>query len=148
MSTAVVEALYGRYNLAAIETGATLLLDEDPAPLAAAAAELLADSRAALAHADAAVASQLEACTRASAELYTLLERAVADSGSIGVADTQRVRASHSDQRREVWKVIPGRSFHASTCRARRCIGTATDTSDRSSDGGLFDLDRRVRACR
>ena len=107
MSTAVVEELYGRYKRAALATGATLLLDEDPAPLAKAAAGLLADSRAALAGADGAVAAPLEACVRASAELHALLARAVADGSSIGAADADRVRASHSDLRREVWKVIP-----------------------------------------
>ena len=106
MSTAVLEGLYSRYKHVALAAGATLLLDADPAPLAAMAAGLLTDSRAALDGADAAGAPPLQACVRASAELHRLLVCALSGS-PIGPSDTDRVRASHSDLRREVWKVIP-----------------------------------------
>jgi hypothetical protein len=106
MSAAALEQLYDRYKRAALATGATLLLDADPAPLAAVAADLLTDSRAALDGADSAEAVPLAACVRASADLHALLSCALS-GGPIGATDTDRVRASHRELRQEVWKIIP-----------------------------------------
>jgi hypothetical protein len=98
--------LYGRYKRLALAAGATLVLGEHPAALADATAALLADSRDALA-AGGALAPALSACVLAAAELHALLVRAGADPSAVGAADTDRVRATHSRLRREVWKVIP-----------------------------------------
>ena len=99
--------LYGRYKRLALATGATLVLGEDPAALADAAAALLADSRAARAAGGGALAPALSACVRAAGELHALLVRALEGAGAVGAADTDRARATHSSLRREVWKVIP-----------------------------------------
>jgi hypothetical protein len=100
-------ALYGRYKRLALATGATLVLGEDPAALADAAAALLADSRTARGGGGGGLASPLSACVCAADELHALLVRAAADPSRVGAADTDRVRATHSSLRREVWKVIP-----------------------------------------
>jgi hypothetical protein len=99
--------LYSRYKGLALATGATLLLGAAPERLAVEAGELLIACRRAAARSGAACASQLEACVTAVQELHELLLRAVEDAELIGAADTERVRASHSRLRREVWKVIP-----------------------------------------
>jgi hypothetical protein len=105
--SAVLEQAYHRYKRVALATGAALLLDEDLVALDEAADALVRDSRAALAAADPALAAQFAACVHAAEEVQDLLVHAARDRGSVGTADIERVRASHSELRREVWKVIP-----------------------------------------
>jgi len=99
--------LYSRYKGLALATGATLLLGADPDRLAADAGELLISCHRAAARTGADLSSQLDACVAAVQELHELLLRAVEDVELIGAEDTERVRASHSRLRREVWKVFP-----------------------------------------
>jgi hypothetical protein len=99
-------ALYDRYKRLALATGATLVLGEPPAPLAGAAAELRGDSLAARDRGEGGpLAGQLEACVTAAGELHDLVAAACAGDVSDEAAD--RVRASHSRLRHEVWKVMP-----------------------------------------
>jgi hypothetical protein len=98
---------YARYKGLALAAGASLLLDVDPDQLAAEAGELLEDCRRAAAAPDGAYAPQLDACVAAAAQLHEFLLRATEDADLIGPEDTERVRASHSLLRREVWKVFP-----------------------------------------
>jgi hypothetical protein len=99
--------LYSRYKGLTLATGATLLLDADPDRLAVEAGELLIACRRAAARTGVDCASQLDACVVAVRELHQLLLRAAEDVELIGAEDTERVRASHSRLRREVWKVFP-----------------------------------------
>ena len=99
--------LYARYKGLALATGAALLLEADPGRLLGESAALLEDCGRAASEPRADHAPQLEACVSAARELHELLLRAGEDGDLIGPEDTERVRASHSRLRREVWKVFP-----------------------------------------
>jgi hypothetical protein len=94
--------LYGRYKRLTLAAAAGLLAGEGSPELEDEVRALRADATHAVRDADSATLVQLRACANAAAELEQLVV-----GGQLSLEGVERVRQTHSELRREVWKVIP-----------------------------------------